>query len=93
MNELLPRLSVTTSQDQPPVYVAAVADCCDGDDVSLVVYGVDDPVVTYPYPHPRRVALEGFSACGPRVGGERAHLGQHVTTGRGVELSQSLTDA
>jgi hypothetical protein len=69
------------------VYVAAVADRPDGDDAGLVVYGVDDAVVTCSYPQPGRMTLEGFATCGPRIGGEGAHFGQHIVTSLGVELA------
>jgi hypothetical protein len=39
------------------------------------------------------MSLEGFSTCGPRLGGEGTHLCQHILPDRGIELAQGLADA
>src|SRR5216684_1151988 len=80
-------------QVQSAVYVATMTHDRDGHDMGLVVYRIDDPVITSSYPEPRRMTLEGFSTCGPRLGRKGAHLCQHILPDLGVEPAQGLTDA
>jgi hypothetical protein len=80
-------------QVQPAVHVAAVANDCHGDNAGLVVYGIDDPVVTGSYPEKPRIALKGFNTCGPGIGGECAHFSQHIAAGLVVELTEGPADA
>ena len=80
-------------QVQAAVHVAAVANDCHGDNAGLVVYCIDDPVVTGSYPEKSRMALKGFNTCGPGIGGECAHFSQHIVAGLVVELTEGLADA
>jgi hypothetical protein len=66
----------------------------DGNDMSLVVYRIDDPVITSSHPEPRRMSLEGFSTCGPRLGGEGTHredASQRCRRPRRVSLQPELS--
>lgn len=80
-------------QVQAAVHVAAVANDCHGDNAGLVVYRIDDPVVTGSYPEKPRMALKGFNTCGPGIGGECAHFSQHIIAGLVVELTEGPADA
>jgi len=75
---------------QSAIDVATMTHDCDGDDTGLVVYRIDDPVITGSYPDPRRMTLEGFSTYGSRFAGKGAHLCQHVLPDLGVKLAQTL---
>src|SRR5215831_4207035 len=80
-------------QVEVTVDLAAVANRCDGDNVSRIVYRVDDPVVTDPRSQPGPVSFERRHVGRAWLAGKTVDRAGDGLTGRRIELAERSAGA